>query len=88
MPKFREGVNFVKDKRKVKGNIKIVTISRTTTYKYFASVLVNTNTAIPEKPKITKEKTIGIDLGIKDFAILSNGEKIENPKFYAIHLCG
>ncbi len=36
---------------------------------------------IPNKKNINNETTIGIDLGIKDFAILSNGEKIENPKY-------
>ena len=34
------------------------------------------------KPKKVKESTtIGIDLGIKDFAVLSTGEKIDNPKY-------
>ncbi len=36
---------------------------------------------LPSKPKITPEKTIGVDLGLTHFAILDNGEKIENPKF-------
>ena len=35
---------------------------------------------MPTKPKVTEENTIGIDLGIKDFAITSDGIKIANPK--------
>ena len=64
-----------------KGKIKTVTISRTPTNKYFASVLVDTNLPVPAKPEITEQRTIGIDLGIKDFATLSTGEKITNTKY-------
>ena len=67
--------------RKFKGTIKTVTISRTPTGKYFASILVDTALVLPKKPKLNADTTIGIDLGIKDFAILSNGEKIENPHY-------
>lgn len=31
---------------------------------------------------VDKEKAIGVDLGLKDFAILSNGEKINAPKYF------
>jgi putative transposase len=66
--------------RKFKGKIKTVTISRTTTGKYFASVLVET----PDVPKKTKkpniEKAIGVDLGLKHFITLDIGEKVNNPK--------
>lgn len=79
LPKIK-GIPIVLS-RTFKGEIKTITISRTPTYKYFVSVLVNTNVAIPEKQKITEEKTIGIDLGIKDFLITSDGQKVSNPKF-------
>jgi len=36
---------------------------------------------LPIKSKIEESTSVGIDLGIKDFATLSNGEKISNPKF-------
>jgi len=29
----------------------------------------------------SESATIGVDVGIKDFAVLSTGEKIENPKY-------
>lgn len=44
--------------------------------KYFVAVLIE---YIPCKAKKAGE-SVGIDLGIKDFAILSNGERIANPK--------
>ena len=34
---------------------------------------------MPTKP-ITKENTVGVDLGIKDFLITSDGKKVSNPK--------
>ena len=67
--------------REFKGKIKTCTISKTTTNKFFISILVDNSEELPNKVKIKEETTIGIDLGIKDFAVLSNGEKIENPKF-------
>lgn len=65
-----------------KGVLRSITISKTPTGKYFASCLYETGESIPNKSVVEKSTSIGVDLGIKDFAILSNGEKIENPKFY------
>ena len=79
IPKFKEGIEIVLH-REIKGTIKSATISVTPTGKYFASILVDTNTEIPTKAPITESTTIGIDLGIKDFAITSDGEVFENPK--------
>ncbi|AKB78958.1 Mobile element protein [Methanosarcina horonobensis HB-1 = JCM 15518] len=36
---------------------------------------------LPTKQKYSESTTVGIDVGIKDFAVLSTGEKIENPKY-------
>jgi len=79
IPKFKEGIDIVLH-REIKGAIKSATISVTPTEKYFVSILVDTNTEIPTKAPITESTTIGIDLGIKDFAITSDGEVFENPK--------
>ncbi len=66
--------------RKFDGKIKTVTIKKTSTNKYFVSILVEMED-ISKKLKTIKEiTTIGLDLGIKDFIALSNGEKITNPK--------
>ncbi len=80
IPKFREGIDIVLH-RPTKGTIKQVTISRTPTGKYFASILCETGEECKPKPRVTEENTVGIDLGIKDFAITSDGERFENPKY-------
>jgi len=68
--------------RQFKGNIKTVTVSKTKTNKYFVSILVDNQKELPTKPEITEKTTIGIDFGIKDLAILSDGTKIPNPKWF------
>lgn len=79
IPKFREGIDIVLH-RSTKGVIKQATISRTSTGKYFVSILCETGEKCKPKPKVTEERTVGVDLGIKDFAITSNGDVFENPK--------
>lgn len=80
IPKFKEGIKIVLH-REIKGTLKSATISVTPTGKYFVSILVDTNTEIPTKVPIKENTTIGVDLGIKDFAITSDGEVFENPKY-------
>lgn len=80
IPKFREGIDIVLH-REIKGKIKSATISVTPTGKHFVSILVDDNTKIPAKTSIIESTTIGIDLGLKNFAITSDGEVFENPKF-------
>jgi len=79
IPKFLEGIRC-KISRRFEGETKTFTVSKSTTGKYFVSVLVETPDEIPGKPVITEAGTIGIDVGIKDFCTLSTGEKVENPK--------
>lgn len=57
------------------------TVSRTATGKYHLSILTEDGEPVPEKVEYSEDTTVGVDLGIKDFAILSNGEIIENPKY-------
>ena len=75
LPKLKSAVK-IKQHRQFEGLIKSCTISKTSSDKYFISILVETKT---EQPPIAENK-IGIDLGIKEFAICSNGDKYENPK--------
>ncbi len=76
LPKI--GLVRVKKHREFDGLIKSVTVSKVPSGKYFVSVLVDKEDI--EQLHIS-DSTIGIDLGIKEFAITSNGEMIENPKF-------
>jgi len=62
------------------GTIKTITISRSSTGKFFASVLCEDETEMPDKMPVTEAGTVGVDLGIKDFAVLSTGERIANPR--------
>ena len=61
------------------GKIKSVTIKRATTGKIFITLLIEKANAYPCLLKTGKE--IGIDLGIKDFAVLNDGTKIAQPIF-------
>jgi putative transposase len=72
--------------RECVGTIKSITISKTPTGKYFASVLLETKESLPKKLPVTEAGTIGIDLGIKHYATLSTGEKVENPRPLKKHL--
>ncbi len=71
--------------RAIEGKIKTVTISKTPTDKYYASILVEND---GENSQTSGEKIIGIDLGIKDFAIVHDGEQVakySNPKHLKRH---
>ena len=73
-------VGFGKN-REFKGKIGTCTISKTTTDKYYISIFVEDGKSLPQKPSINMDTTVGIDVGIKDFAVLSNGQTFSNPKF-------
>ena len=74
LPKLKE----VKAKvhREFNGKIKSATVSQVPSGKYFVSVLVETEHV--EMPH--RNKNTGLDLGIKDLCVTSDGEKYENPK--------
>jgi putative transposase len=86
--KFPGRVGIVKAKlhRPIEGTVKTVTISMTPSGKYYASVLMEMegDNPIPS----TDGKVAGIDLGLKDFAIVNDGvktSKYANPKHLAKH---
>ncbi len=80
IPKFQEGIK-AKISRTFEGEIKTCTVKKTTTDKYFISVLVEDGRPLPDKLPVAQETTVGIDLGIKTLATISNGEVVENMKF-------
>ena len=63
--------------RRFTGKIKTVTIRKTPAGRYYASILVDTGEKLPDKPAITAEKAIGIDVGIKSFVVTSDGRRFE-----------
>ncbi|MFB2983463.1 RNA-guided endonuclease InsQ/TnpB family protein [Microseira sp. BLCC-F43] len=71
--------------RPINGKIKTVTVSKTPSGKYFASILFEVE---GETPKTADGKIYGIDLGVKHFAVVTDGEKVskyDNPKHLAKH---
>lgn len=67
--------------REFKGTIKTVTVSKSVTNKYYVSILVDTHIPKPEKKPTINKTSVGVDLGIKDFAITSDGKKFKNQDF-------
>jgi len=76
IPKFKDPIKIIQD-RKFKGEIRQCTLSKTTTNEFFVSILVETDHKKFEKTR----KLIGIDLGIKDFVITSDGFKYKNNRY-------
>ena len=77
LPKL--GLVKVRDKQIPQGRILNATISQEPNGHYYCS-LCCTDVEFEQLPKTNKN--VGIDLGICDFSILSDGIKIENPQFY------
>jgi putative transposase len=80
IPKFKEGIK-ARFHRKFEGCIKTSVITRTPTHKYFISILVEVNEQDAKAKPISESKAVGIDLGIKTFAVLSDGTEIPNHKY-------
>ena len=75
LPKLKSPVK-IRQHRSFEGGIKSCTISKAPSGKYHISILVETE--IQKLP--ASDMRVGIDVGIKDFAVLSNGEAYKNPK--------
>lgn len=68
-----------KTERFLQGKLKTVTITKTTTGKYFASCLIDDGEDEPKKVEI--KNSVGLDMGIKDFCVTSDGEVFESQKY-------
>ncbi len=71
--------------REIAGTIKTVTISKTPSDKYFASILCEIEDSSRQD---SGDKALGIDLGLKDFAIVHDGKEVtkySNPKHLKRH---
>ena len=83
VPKFGKKGIKCKLSRHFNGDIKTCTISRNPSGQFYISILVDNQLSLPPKVAIEADTTIGIDMGVKDFAIMSTGDKISNPKHLA-----
>jgi putative transposase len=75
VPKFKEGIKLNLHRR-LEGNPLFATISKSTTGKYYVSITCE----VEHKPFEKTNKSVGIDTGIKELAILSDGSGYENIK--------
>ena len=64
--------------RTIHGQIVSATIRKTPSGKYYVSILVETEV----QPFRKTDSAVGLDVGLNDFAVLSNGLRFPNPKFF------
>jgi putative transposase len=69
----------IKLHRPVDGEIKRLNIRKTPTWKWFVSFLVEVE---PDEPLPKIESSVGVDVGLKSFITLSNGDRVDNPRFF------
>jgi putative transposase len=69
--------------RTFEGTVKTVTVSKNPDGKYFASILVDDG--IPSVETTTEGKAIGLDVGLIDFCVTSDGSKYKNPRHLQKH---
>jgi putative transposase len=79
IPKF--GLIKYRDNRVFTGKIKTCTVTRNCVNQYFISIMVDDGKELPGKKEIVESKSIGIDVGIRNFITVSDGTKINNPKY-------
>lgn len=80
LPKLKEGIR-IKLHRPIIGSIGATTIYRDVVGHYYASILCKVEDSYIPTP-IEVNSVVGIDLGLKEFLISSDGELIENPKYF------
>jgi len=80
LPKLKEiAIDY---HREFKGIPKRVILTKTVTEKYFVSILVDNQKKLPKKKPIKTQTSVGVDFGIKDLAITSDGVVFENKNFF------
>ncbi len=78
LPKLKEvKIRGYRNLESLPGRIINTTISECSSGKYYVNVLVEVSHIVP---KIIPKRIVGIDLGIKDVVITSDGEKIKNER--------
>ena len=83
IPKFKEGITC-RVHREINGKIGKVTITKTTSGKYFVSVFTEEEYITPLKKT---GKSIGVDMGLKDLLITSEGETFKNNRYTRRYEC-
>ena len=76
IPKFKGGIRFAKS-QDVLGELRNMTVSVTPSGKYYVCIMAHVEVGDLEKTNLS----VGIDLGLKDFVITSNGDRYSSNKF-------
>lgn len=79
--KFRCSDLYFSRLQKYNTNIRSATLSKTKSGNFFLSILIEMEDAELKRFEHTNEQ-VGIDLGVKDFVITSDGEVFENKHFF------
>jgi len=72
----------IKKHREIEGKIKTLTLKRESSSKWFATFCVEQKR---KEPRINSGEKVGIDLGLMNFAVLSDGVVIKNPRHLRQH---
>jgi len=80
MPKI--GAVKIRQSRVIEGATKSATFKRDSTGRWYVSLVACFEMSDTALPAPNPEGVVGIDLGLKDFAVMSDGERIAAPKFY------
>ena len=75
-PKFKEGIKII-EHRALEGVVKHCTVSKTPTGKFFVSILCE----VQHQPVEATGKAVGIDVGLKEFAVTSDGVRYKNNRY-------
>lgn len=78
IPKIKQ-ISIAKD-RTFEGQIRNATVSKMPSGRYYISILVQDGKEWPKSKKVKAKTTVGIDVGLKHFAVLSDCTKVDNPK--------
>lgn len=80
LPKIKSWINY-RDDRTFSEDIKHITVSKTKSGKYYASIIIEIHLDIEPKQKIHDDKIIGFDMSASKFLITKELE-LSNPRFY------
>lgn len=81
IPKLKTGIK-IKLHRDINGKIKTSTIIKTCCDEYYVSFTIENKDKEVEKEEFNPKTTIGIDLGLTEFATISNGTEIKNYRYF------
>lgn len=79
------GTVRIRQHRSLEGVTKSATFKRNATGHWFVTVIAQVKRPDWSPPSHTSDTTVGVDAGLTDFAVLSTGERIANPRFARHH---